>query len=264
MDGQEQPGNLAANNNPLPPDEAVYLRPAEQVSDQVSRPVSDQPQSPIKAQPPAPGNIVLIKMQPTQILPAASVITASVSPYATDDLQEDNRYLSPSLGFDSNAVALDAPANGAAELSWTSSEFVAHHKPTSWYITLGIVAILGALLVYVISKDFVAVAVILMSAGLFGYAASQTPRELEYTLSSRGIAVGPKFYPYSKFRSFSVSDDANFTSLDFMPLRRFDMPLTVYYDQQYENDILEQLTQHIPMDQHKHAMIDSLMHRIRF
>ena len=264
MDGQEQPGNPAPNNNPLPPNEAVYFRPVEQLSGQVTSPVSDQLQSPIKVQPPAPNNLVLIKTQPTQILPTPGVITDSVSPYATDKLQDDNRYLSPSFGLASNAVEHDAPANGATELSWTSSEFVAHHKPTSWYVTLGIVASIVALLVYIISKDFVAAGVILMSAGLFGYAASQTPRELEYALSSSGIAVGPKFYPYNKFRSFSISDDTNFTSLDFMPLRRFDMPLTVYYDQQYETDILEQLTQHIPMDQHKHAMIDSLMHRIRF
>lgn len=264
MDGKEQSNNPASNNNRLPPNEAVYLRPAVQLSDQVTSPASDRSQSPAKAQPSAPSNIVLIKTQPTQILPAPDEFTASVSPYATDNLQDDNRYLTPSLSLDSNAVELDKPTNGAAELSWTSSEFVAHHKPTSWYVTLGIVASIGALLVYIISKDFVAAGVILMSAGLFGYAASQTPRELEYALSSSGIAVGPKFYPYSKFRSFSVSDDTNFTSLDFMPLKRFDMPLTVYYDQQYETDILEQLTQHIPMDQHKHAMIDSLMHRIRF
>jgi hypothetical protein len=110
----------------------------------------------------------------------------------------------------------------------------------------------------------ITVVVIFICGGLFGYAASRQPRQLEYALSAEGITVGPKFYPYTDFSSFSILDEASFSSLDFMPLKRFAPILSIAYDPTVETAILAALKQHLPFANHKRTMIEVFMHRIGF
>jgi hypothetical protein len=150
------------------------------------------------------------------------------------------------------------------DVSWTASEFIAHEKSFSWYAALFAVGIIAAIGIFAITRDAVSVAVVVVSAALLGIYGSRRPRQLEYRVDDSGLTIGEKRYGYDEFRSFAVVPEGAFSSIIFMPLRRFALPTTIYYAPNVEEDIVNILSVSLPLQEHKHDAVDRLMRRIRF
>lgn len=192
---------------------------------------------------------------PATTLPApVQNVQTIASPYA---LPTDNT----SNVYEADAHYVD---DGSEGFSWTASEFIDHQRTTQWYVALGLIAVVAGAAGYLVSHDVVVIIAIAFGAILLGSMGAMRPRQLRYTLNYDGISVGQKFYPYSHFRSFSITDDGAFSSIDFAPLRRFDLPMSVYYDPDNEDDILEVLMQHLPLDNRAQALTDRVVRRLRF
>jgi hypothetical protein len=156
------------------------------------------------------------------------------------------------------------PQPGSGTIAWTASEFVAHDKSAGWYFMLITASAAISVVVYLISKDFVSVAVVLTAALLLSVYGSHKPRQLEYRLDAHGIGIGPKSYGYEEFRSFSVVPEGAFSSIVFMPLKRFSPPISIYYAPEDEDKIVGMLSDRLPFEEGRRDAIDSLMRRIRF
>lgn len=152
----------------------------------------------------------------------------------------------------------------AEEINWTASEFVAHEKSAGWYIGLAMAAAAIAGIVYLITRDLVSVGVVLFGSFMLGVYGARQPRQLEYRLDTRGVSIGPKYYEYSEFRTFSIMPEGAFSSIVFMPLKRFAPTTTIYYDPKDEDNIVNILSNCLPFEEGKHDMVDRLMRRIRF
>ena len=150
------------------------------------------------------------------------------------------------------------------EIAWTASEFIAHAKSFGWYAALGLAAIAGAALIFLLTKDIVSAGVIITAALFLGIYAGHKPRELEYRLDNSGLSIGQKHFGYSQFRSFSVLPEGAFSSIVFMPLKRFAVPTTIYYAPEDENKIVNLLGERLPLEDGGHDAIDRLIHRIHF
>jgi hypothetical protein len=98
----------------------------------------------------------------------------------------------------------------------------------------------------------------------FGLYGRRRPRLLEYKLDTRGLFIAGKFYPYATFRSFAVVDEGHFSSIAFLPLKRFGLLTTVYYDPADEASIIDIISQHLPLEPRSADAIDRFMKRIRF
>lgn len=150
-------------------------------------------------------------------------------------------------------------------VSWTASEFISHDKSTGWYALLGLFAIALAALVYFFSHgDKVPTVVVIIVAITFGVMASRKPRELDYSVDERGVQVGDKLYSYAGFRSFAVVQEEAVESIWLMPLKRFTPPLTIYFDPDDGQKIVDVLGSYLPIENRQLDMVDRLMHRIRF
>jgi hypothetical protein len=156
------------------------------------------------------------------------------------------------------------PVDPGQEITWTASEFIAHPKTEVWYLGLAGVTLAIVVVAYFLTRDIFTVIVLLLCGGIFGYMAGREPRQLQYGISDIGITIGPKFYPYTEFNGFAVIEEGPFSSIDFMPLKRFSPILSIYYDPANEPQMLEILSRHLPYANHKRTMVDDLMHRIRF
>lgn len=159
------------------------------------------------------------------------------------------------------------PQNAGFEepaITWTASEFVAHHKTSGWYGLLAVGSVVAAALVWVITKDVVSSVVILLAALAFGFYGSRQPRELQYSLDSKGLRIGQRYYPLSGFRSFSVMQEGAVSSIVFTPFKRFSPLTSAYYDPADEEKIIAILSERLPLEPRKHDPIDRLLWRIRF
>lgn len=161
------------------------------------------------------------------------------------------------------ATAEDQPVSSDA-VSWTASEFIAHDKSVGWYIGLAAAAVLIAGVIYLLTKDFISTGVVLVGALALGWYGARKPRQLPYQLNTKGVQIGNKWHGYQDFRSFSIVPEGAFSSIVFMPLKRFAPLTTIYYAPEDEEKIVSILSGILPYEERKSDPIDSLMQRIRF
>lgn len=149
-------------------------------------------------------------------------------------------------------------------VSWTASEFIAHQKTAGWYGILAVVSLILAVSIYLLTKDFITTGFVIFGAAILGYYASRQPRELNYQINENSVVIGAKSYGYDEFRSFSIMTEGAFSSIIFMPLKRFAPLRAIYFAPEHEDQIIGILMPRLPFEEHSHDLIDKLMLRIRF
>lgn len=164
----------------------------------------------------------------------------------------------------SNSSNLPKQSVGANSVNWTASEFISHDKSSTWYLLLALAAVAVAVLVYFITKDKVPTAVVIIVAITFGVMAARRPRELNYVIDQKGVLVGEKLYLYEEFRSFAIVEEEGVQSIWLMPLKRFHPPLTIYFDPNDGQKIVDVLGEYLPIEARQLDAVDRLMHRLRF
>lgn len=215
--------------------EDTGTQPGQTVTPTPSAPVNTP--APAPAPPPAPEPLALAPPPPAEIEEPAA---------PQPDLPEDD------------------DVDPAQTIAWTASEFIVHAKSFGWYAGLTAAAIAGAVIVFFVTKDAVSVGVVVVSAILLGIYGRHQPRQLEYRLGIHGLKIGQRSFEYTQFRSFSVVPEDAFSSIVFMPLKRFAIPITIYYAPEDEDRIVKLLADRLPLEEGGHDAVDRLMQRIRF
>jgi hypothetical protein len=149
-------------------------------------------------------------------------------------------------------------------VSWSASEYIEHEKAATWFLGLGVIAVLLAAIIFLITHDVVTTGAIILAAGLFGVAGARKPRTLDYQLDTVGVHIGSKTYGYNNFKSFSVIEEGALSSVQLLPLKRFMPPISLYYPPDQEDQILGVLGSYLPHEIHSHDPIDRLMRKVRF
>ena len=160
--------------------------------------------------------------------------------------------------------AAKAPHEKEEVVTWTASEFIAHQKSFGWYVMLMLVGLALASVVYLVTKDMITVGVIILCFLVFGIAAGRKPRVLPYRLDRSGLTIGQKLYPYGHFKAFAVIDEGTFSSIVFLPLKRFMPALSIYFAPEDEDRILDTLSLYLPLEQGKLDLFETIVRRIRF
>jgi hypothetical protein len=156
------------------------------------------------------------------------------------------------------------PNSQSNNVTWTASEFIAHHKTAGWYTLLGLAAVIVAAIVWLVDKDIFSAVLVFVGVLLLGVYGAHKPRQLTYSLDDLGIKIGQNHHTFSEFRSFSVVSEGAFASIELVPLRRFAMYTTVYFDPADEDNIINVLNTHLPMEEPRNDLVEQLMRRVRF
>ncbi|CAN5399088.1 hypothetical protein BH10PAT3_BH10PAT3_5410 [soil metagenome] len=156
------------------------------------------------------------------------------------------------------------PSAHPSEVSWSASEYIANPKNTSWYAMLAASSIALAVIVYFITSDVVSTVVIVILGIIVGVFAARQPQVLEYKLDTKGIHLGPRFYPYNTFKTFSVVSEGPFSHISLLPLKRFMPPLAVHYAPEDEDKITKTLADYLPYEEYKRDLVESFSRRVRF
>lgn len=179
----------------------------------------------------------------------------------TNEALIEDRQPGDSFEFVNDDEPTDLPEDS---YEWTASEFIAHEKTAGWYVGLIIVAAIISAIVYFITGDKISVGVVLFGAIFFAVFASHKPREMNYSIGPGGIDVGKKHYDFEEFKSFGVVPEGAFSSIVFMPHRRFAIPLNIYYPPDDETKIANLIGSYLPIEEHSKDAVDKLLRSIRF
>ncbi|HSX34248.1 MAG TPA: hypothetical protein VLF62_01225 [Candidatus Saccharimonadales bacterium] len=149
-------------------------------------------------------------------------------------------------------------------VTWTASEFIAHEKNPLWYVVLILVTVAIGAGLFLLTRDYISVAVVAVLATVFGVAGSRKPRVVSYRVDRGGISVGKIFHPYGSFRSFAVVDEGAFSSITFLPLKRFNLPLSIYFAEEDEHRIMDVLGNHLPLEPGQLDALERAMRNLHF
>jgi hypothetical protein len=149
------------------------------------------------------------------------------------------------------------------EVAWSASEYVAHDKSAAWYPLLAVCAVFVAVGVYTLTRDWVAVAVVIVVAIIFGAGAARRPRILNYKLDHSGLTIGDKHYTYSMFKSFSI-EQGPLQAISLLSTKRFMPPISIYYPEEQAEQIINVLSQYLPFEPHTADPFERIMHRLHF
>ena len=156
------------------------------------------------------------------------------------------------------------PHNDIQPVNWTASEFIAHHKGASWYMALGAGIGLLCFGIYILYQDIVSIIAIVIGVVLYLMVTSGHPRQRTYGLNNEGIQIDDKFYPYSEFKSFMVSQEGAIGCITFMPLKRLLPELSIYFAPEDGDKIFSVLANTLPNDQKKERPVDRLIKKLHF
>jgi hypothetical protein len=211
-------------------------------------------EQPSKVNPSQPGTVVSSDNAESQNQ-TSSVLSQSAD-IATAPTEQQNNIVQSSPGT--------LPNSQSSGVGWTASEFIAHHKSAGWYTLLGLAALIVAAVVWLLTKDVFSSSLVFIGVLLLGVYGAHKPRELTYAVDDLGITIGRIHHSFGEFRSFSVISEGAFASIELVPLRRFAMYTTVYFEPADEDKIVKVLNTHLPIQEPRSDLVEQLMRRIRF
>lgn len=203
---------------------------------------------------PQPGAIVM----PDKAQPGASVEVADQDFPAVDGSVENPEETPEETEEENLAELSDEPA-----FQWQASEYVQHNKGMGWYFGLGGI-VLTLLAVAIFTQQWLSIAVFLVMAAAVVVYAHKPPRILLYQLDSNGIIIEGKSYAYSQFRSFGVLPDLSWHTIDLEPTQRFMPRLTIIFDEEDFDSIVDHLSLHLPRVDRQPDLVERLTRYTRF
>ena len=92
---------------------------------------------------------------------------------------------------------------GNVVFAWGVNEYEKHERPKRWYVIAGLLG--AALLLYsVISGNYLFALMVVLFGIILFLQDVQAPMEVDVAITSAGIIVGSKFYPFSEFRNYWI------------------------------------------------------------
>ena len=154
------------------------------------------------------------------------------------------------------------PSSGV--VSWTASEYIDHSRGASWYLGLIVGTAILSAVIFFLTRDYFAVGVVAVLGVIVGVFATRKPRQVTYEISSSGLRVGEKSFPYSHFKSFAIIREGNLSSVNLLPLKKLMSPISAYFAPDDEERIVNALGEHLPYEERKMDHIDKLSSKLRF
>ena len=149
-------------------------------------------------------------------------------------------------------------------INWTSVNSYTVRKTFSWYLTLITLTAAIAIVVYLITKDKVTSAVLLVSGILIAIYAGKKPKVVNYQLTRNGFTVNGKYYEFSSFRSFAIIHQGVGASAVLTPLKRFLPYSYIYFERDLEDQIATALSEVLPFEDQHTDSVESFLRRIGF
>ncbi len=151
-------------------------------------------------------------------------------------------------------------------MSWQAPEFRHYPKNFAWYLTLYIIAtfIIGFL---IIQRDiFGAISILILTVFIVIFS-QQRPRNVEVTITNKGIALDETYIPNSTIKHYWVVDTTTHQTLNLETTSYLNRTVIIQLagvDPDDLRDTLGELLQHHPDEEASETLAQRVMHTLRF
>jgi len=158
-----------------------------------------------------------------------------------------------------------APTDSAEDgaVNWQAQEYFVGEKNRGWYVWLVLVSLAFiALDVFFVQSWTFSALVIVMAVAIMVYS-NRPPRIVNYTLSRQGLHVGGRLHGFGEFKSFGLVREDQQASVMLIPVKRFSFGVSVYFQEEFGEKIVDFLGARLPMEDLKLDFIDRIVRRLR-
>ena len=153
-------------------------------------------------------------------------------------------------------------ANKLSPVSWQGEEYIVKKHNTGWYIGLVIVtAGLSAIAVFFKAWSFLVLVIVGMIT-LLVYSL-RPPRKINYTLDDTGLTEEKTLHKYEEFRAFGILKEGEHYSAILIPKKRLGLQVKIYFPEGNGEEIVDQLGNHLPMEEVKLDLLDKIVNFLR-
>ncbi|MEK7611892.1 MAG: hypothetical protein AAB407_00940 [Patescibacteria group bacterium] len=153
------------------------------------------------------------------------------------------------------------------EIQWTAPEFHYYHKNFGWYwIVIGSSIVLASVAVF--QRNFLFAVFIAIAALLVLAWGMRRPKDIDFTLSEKGIAIGEHhFHPYDNLEGFAIipaPEDPELAELIFKTKSHIEPWLIVILAEQRKEAVHTFLTDVLPEIEYEDSFIRHIARILRF
>jgi hypothetical protein len=150
------------------------------------------------------------------------------------------------------------------KFSWVEDDTFSYSKKASWYLILFSITVVLAAILFLLTKDKVTAAVVIVSGLLIGVYGAKKPKQTNYEIDKYGFQIGSRYYPFDKFKSFSLLVQGENITAMILPLHRF-LPYTyLNFKAEIQDNVLDNLFNTLPLETRRADIVDRTMRRIGF
>lgn len=148
-------------------------------------------------------------------------------------------------------------------LAWSAPEYTHHSRSVDWFWGLGLIVLGGSAAAIYFSNVLFAI-ILVLAGGILALFAMRPPREIEYSLSDKGLLAGDTFYPFPALKSFWVTDGVRYEKIILASKKRF-LPYIIIPVVGYPAEtIREYLERYLPAEEHHEPWFYLLAERLGF
>jgi hypothetical protein len=89
-------------------------------------------------------------------------------------------------------------------LDWQTEEYEQQEKSSDWYWAIGIIA-LGFFVLAIILKNILFALLVILAGFSLAMFGAKKPRVVSFAITSRGLKIENKLYPYDELKSFWIN-----------------------------------------------------------
>lgn len=199
--------------------------------------------------------------KPGEQQPRPSFVAAQPTVSMTPE-EAESAYLAP---VDAPPVSPTAQYTVDSEnpVRWRATEYIQRDKNQLWFIGFAIVTILFIVLAVMVIKSITFIILVpVMAVALLVYA-RRPPREIDYSLSRKGLHVNDQLYAFSEFKAFAVIKGDDEYSILLIPIKRFKPGVSVYFPEDAGEAIVDILGARLPMQELRLDIVDQIIRKLR-
>ncbi len=162
-----------------------------------------------------------------------------------------------------NSYAKDLNTSQAIEdIDWVSTDNTASKK-ASWYLIYIFSTLVLGGLIYLVTKDLITTIVIVFCGFMLLIYSIKKPKTVSYKLTDSSIYVSGKAFKIANFKSFSINNHGLEKAVSLIPMKRFYPYLYINLNQEVSADVIQRLSQLIPIQKPTVDIFESLLRFIK-
>ena len=148
------------------------------------------------------------------------------------------------------------------DIDWVSLD-KSSSKKFSWYLIFIVSTIALGGLIYLITRDLItAIVIVFCGITLLVYSIKK-PRSVNYKLTDSSLYVSGKAFKISNFKSFSINNHGLEKAISLVPMKRFYPYLYINLNQEVSADVIQRLSQIIPIQKPSTDIFESFLRLIK-